>query len=183
MRAAVRTYATLLVTCLLVSASCGGGVQDATADAAGDASGGASLTDGAGTIATDTAQGTDAPRIGPTNIIYCGDVNCEASTHFCCLYDWAFCVVNGVMSGPESCPPDRSQMHCDDRTDCASGEVCCAVDTDLNGYAESTCASTCTGGKRSQLLCDVQVQDACPPDHPTCAADASSIFQGKAYCH
>jgi hypothetical protein len=132
---------------------------------------------------TSEAASDASPRVGPTGYVYCGPLNCQVPGLFCCVYDWPICIVEGVMEGPESCPPGRDQIHCDDRTDCAAGSICCAVDTGLNGYAESTCVTDCQGGVRTQILCNTGVPDPCPSERPTCVDDDQSIFPGKAYCH
>jgi hypothetical protein len=160
--------------------------RDGRIEAAGSEVGAADgMAGGSGSVA-DAPQGLEAAfdarsRIGTTGVVYCGPLNCGLPG-FCCVYDWPVCIVEGVMGGG-ICPAGRDQIHCDDRTDCTPGQICCAVDTGVNGYAEARCATDCQGGVRRQILCDNQILDPCPSERPACANDDQSIFQGKAYCH
>jgi hypothetical protein len=168
-------------------AACGGALgAGAPGDSGADGLDGASAMreggpDGAAGAGDDAVDSRSS--VSPTGNVTCGDLNCGAPSHFCCLYDWPICIVTGVMGGPESCPSGRSQLYCDDRTDCEPGSVCCAIDTGSKGYAESICAKSCPTGSRSQILCDQRIPDACPLDRPVCSDDTQAIFQGKSYCH
>lgn len=115
---------------------------DAPADAA---DGGNADADGGGTDASvdgDAGVANDAATDAGT--IACGATTCAATTQVCCI----------ALDGTETCAASGGaapcgaaiERACDDRTDCPSGQICCATLGAL--YVGSTCAATCAGAAR-----------------------------------
>lgn len=114
-------------------------VTDAGADAKKDSGpvkdggatgddGGTTKTDGS-SVEEDAAPGVCAPISGglacDPGKIYCGSSNCDAATEECCV-DLAgasaatSCVAKGGCTGT-----NKVGMACDEKDDCATGEICC----------------------------------------------------------
>jgi hypothetical protein len=98
---------------------------------------------------------------------------CTSPSQFCCISSNGFgnpqtrCVSNicgGAGNGGTS-------VHCDDTADCASGQVCCALD--IGGSITSvSCQTTCGPSgiiTTYDRFCDPKNND-CPSIAPTCAA-------------
>lgn len=106
----------------------GDGATDGSTDAGGDG-GDASVSDAGSDGAADSGA-------GPT--ITCGATTCSAGTQVCCI----------ALDGTESCAAAGLaacgagvERRCDDRSDCAPNELCCATLGAL--YVGGTCQTAC----------------------------------------
>jgi hypothetical protein len=125
---------------------------------------------------------TDA---GIPHPIKCGTGFCAAGQQFCCIpsgNEPPRCVSTGNAG---ACPDGSDRAYCDDRTDCAQNEVCCAGDVNGDGMAMCSTVTQCNGiGRMTQQLCDPLLPMQClSVMMNACRADGNSIIMGYAYCH
>jgi hypothetical protein len=126
--------------------------------------------------------------------VRCGSVTCDLRAgEYCCLDATPSCV--GAQQGPgpgpgpiafpaTQCSAGKDRLHCDDSSDCAGSEVCCAVQSGLGSTGDATCtrAANCVSIYQVQELCDPADPEACS-DSKVCSATNSSLFKGYDYCH
>jgi hypothetical protein len=113
--------------------------------------------------------------------IHCGNVTCNAVTHFCCLDDVPSCVPLGT----DGCRSNRDRLHCDDSSDCDNDQVCCVIDANNGAPNDAVCRSGCApliAGRRAQILCN-PTDPACPAFDQLCTANGMSLLAGYPYCH
>jgi len=134
--------------------SVGGGGDGSSSSSSGSTSGGSS-----GGETKDA--GEDAPPPPPpasTGTIACGGTkSCAAGTEICCG-SW-----KGRGKVSFDCEPSGflacvagTSIACDDKTDCAEGQVCCGTLDDDSGYTSVACKNKCNNvpGLRSVRFCD-----------------------------
>jgi hypothetical protein len=130
--------------------------------------------------------GVDAPTTvdaGPKPRIRCGTSSCDPTTHFCCLDDVRVC----VLLNTDGCPRNRDRLHCDDESDCDTGQHCCVVDNNGGGPNDAVCRDTCPAlvlGRPAQILCGGPANDSqCTNLAPNCSSTLTDILPGYAHCH
>ena len=120
--------------------------------------------------------------------IYCGDdaaddaVYCTG-TNFCCARGFGetrsfTCTAPGVAA----CAGGLN-IKCDDRTDCPSGQLCCATFDNNIGYRDVQCKATCTAspGTTAVRFCDPNAPtDECTSEGKACTPSGS--LDGFSYC-
>jgi hypothetical protein len=82
-----------------------------------------------------------------------------------------------------SCAAKGNAIHCDDRTDCPTGLVCCAFDVP-NGSSVAECRTLATcNGPKAQVLCDPQDPSSCSASgvNGMCTSGGATI-DGYAHC-
>ncbi len=90
--------------------------------------------------------------------VKCNSSTCQATQTVCCTgstWDLASCAA----PSSENTISCQHYLECDDITDCAGGQVCCAQQIFDNTLAKnvvttSRCSSTCGGSTSSVQLCD-----------------------------
>ncbi len=169
------------------SPSGGSGGSGSTSTSTTTSSGG--LTTSTGTTSasssgsTSTSGSTGSGGMPPPQSIGCGASTCQAPDQMCCLPDET-CVPAGSDCGS----PGAVLLFCDDASDCASGEACCAphpkdpAPTFACGPAPCAFAETCApGGECASdgLSC---VDDASSPTGAACVPTSVSVACGAADC-
>ncbi len=101
-----------------------------------------------------TVTGDSAP---PLTIIKCNNTTCTG--HTCCAPFAGWDVTSCAAASTEGQPTCARFLECDDVTDCAAGQVCCAqqaVDgvTGKELISSAKCASTCTSSGTQVQLCN-----------------------------
>jgi hypothetical protein len=88
-----------------------------------------------------------------------------------------------VASGGTSCIGGIT-IRCDDRTDCPSGLICCAIFDSNFGYRSTQCQTQCTTNipnTTAVRFCDPKAPvDECAADGKKCTASGS--LDGFSYC-
>jgi len=147
----------------------------------GGGTGGGGAGGGGGIVVVVDAGRPDSGILHP---IQCGNTFCSGGAQFCCVRaaQPAICVTVGGL-----CPDSADRVYCDDRSDCAEPEVCCAFDFS-NGLTYATCgtANRCnsnSGPRPGQALCDPTEQGTCTGFGNSCRTDNNAIIDGYNYCH
>lgn len=160
----------------------------ASSSSSSSSSGGSSSSSG-GSSSGGSSSGDAGPPKWKSPGIFCGtndagDVYCPTATDLCCAHprrdgDQFQCVA----SGATSCATGVS-IHCDDRTDCPSGQVCCATFDPNFGYRSVQCQTQCTTNipnTTSVRFCDPNAPvDECAAIGRTCTPSGS--LDGFSYC-
>jgi hypothetical protein len=158
------------------SSSSSGGSSSSSSSSSGGSSGGSS-------------SGDAGPPQWKSPGILCGaneagDVYCPTTTDLCCAHnhrdgDEFQCVAGGATS----CATGIS-IRCDDRTDCPSGQVCCATFDPNFGYRSVQCQTQCTTNipnATSVRFCDPNAPvDECAAIGKDCTPSGS--LDGFSYC-
>jgi len=133
----------------------GGSIRDAAVDARPDG-------------ARDAGDGGGAPTIR------CGTAQCDVATELCCTEAFGKTRCLKRNQAP-SCPKNVARLECDERSDCATGQVCCLHYLPVENRDDAVCTSNCAG----QPLCDAARAS-------TCSAGTScrgkSVAAGYDYC-
>lgn len=155
----------------------------------GGGNGGGGGGGGGGTVdagkggSNDAGQSNDAGFMTSGPGIYCGaDMNdqavfCSTKSQECCgtknLGDLNFsyaCIANGGQCA-------GVPIHCDDRLDCPSNQVCCGTFDQVKGYLAVECKTTCGGsggGTTGVRMCDPNAAtDECASIGKTCQQSGS----------
>src|SRR5450432_565296 len=129
----------------------------------------AGMGGGSGTAVVDA--GIDAHPVidaGPKPKIRCATTSCDPDTDFCCLDEPGVCMA----TGSDGCNRNRDRLHCDDASDCAPTQHCCAVEGAVGNPNDSVCRDACpaaAAGRRVQILCDPeQASSQCPDTDRIC---------------
>lgn len=117
--------------------------QSITASPAATYPSDASTTDA--TVIIEVSDASDASVATPGNGVECGQgTSCGGATPVCCAaFNSYVCVAKEA-----DCVGGRYRLECDDRSDCASSQVCCSFEM------ESRCVATsaCRGESRDELV-------------------------------
>jgi hypothetical protein len=105
---------------------------------------------------------------------------CSTANQICCGRreggDWEFACVSST--NPFQACGGGAQIRCDDRTDCAAGQVCCGAFDSNSGYRGVQCASSCNNspipGFQPVRFCDAKAPtDECAEIGKTCTPSGS----------
>jgi hypothetical protein len=154
------------------------GGSGGTPGAGGSSNGGNTAAGG-----SDNDGGGTGGALGASGLtLRCGSAVCDPKYEACCLHgDAGVCVTRAG-----KCLDKGTLLRCDDPSDCALGEVCCATQKGGDMPPDAMCAKECssTGPGPAQPLCDPQALVPCFgfPDGFVCDDDSNSIIPSYAYC-
>jgi hypothetical protein len=147
-----------------------GGGPDASAGHGPDAAGDAGADGAVATVDGAAFLGDGGPTPGS---VTCAGTACAISSNICCTCPGCF------PPFPTSCFPSFPgcvtgvPVQCDDRTDCASGQVCCGKYSGAT-FSKAACQASCASA--DVQLCNVDAECA----HGTCKP--STALPGFATC-
>lgn len=115
-----------------------------------------------------SGSGSEPPQPWVSAGIACGAATCTVGSSFCCDRGGsASCATTGGLLACVGGTPVR----CDDKTDCPTGQVCCASQ-DALGFATVQCQSQCKAP--ATRLCDPDApSDECAAIGKTCSTSGS----------
>jgi len=118
------------------SSSSGSSGSSSSSGASSGGSGSSSGSSGGSSSGGSTARVPSQIMFNSAGLPLCGSTACDLSTHICCLTQQlqATCIANST-----TCPSGAASFGCLQKSDCATGKVCCAIADVSTATAGTAC--------------------------------------------